>query len=331
MKRGRSSRRGVSGLLASILLFAMLFTTGAAYVMFVTESQFNLQDAAKDAFERDVERNSETLSVSTSKLADGDLGVSITNTGAVPVQVREILVLDSGGLLVRNIQEPTLPITLNAQELTATTIDTNVTIGSGATYAARIITERGTLVSAVYPPESAAIKSAVSSEIAKAIGSVSMDTTTLQYSQDGGATWNEGWRIPGDVETIWRVNVTNMVARDIYLGNYSSFFFLQLASGGGGQLAPKLVFITSSPTATTYPNLEDPDFLTNGGVMLPANGTTTVTIYLKLKDPGNSLFMVKLSTDAQYHTILELFGKYDSPTSNSYYGQSLPFVGVLTP
>ncbi|MFQ6134266.1 MAG: hypothetical protein ACE5KU_00435 [Nitrososphaerales archaeon] len=329
MKRGMSSRKGVSGLIAAIILFAMLFTTGAAYIMFVTESQFNLQDATKDAFERDIERKSETLSVETSKLADGDLGVSITNTGAVPVQVEEILVLDSDGLLIKDIRGPTLPITLNAQELTATTIDTNVTIESGASYAARIITGRGTLVSTVYPPEAANIKTAVSSEIAKAIGSVAMDTTTLQYSQDGGTTWNEGWSVPGGIPVIWRVNVTNMVARDIYLSNYSSFLFLKMATGGGGQLQPKTFYITTAPTANTYPNLEDPDFLANGGVMLPANGTATVAIHLKLSDPGSGSGLY-LDSNARYHTILELFGKYDSPTSNSYYGQSLPFVGVLS-
>ncbi|MEE9585451.1 MAG: hypothetical protein V3W09_00960, partial [Nitrososphaerales archaeon] len=238
MKRGRSSRQGVSGLIASILLFAMLFTTGTAYIVFVTDSQFRLQDAAKDAFERDIERKGEDLTVETSKLADGDLGVSITNIGAVPVQVKEILVLDSDGLLIKEMGEPTFPITLNAQDLTAITIDTNVTVESEETYSARIITGRGTLVSAAYPPQT--IKTAVSSEIAKAIGSVSMDTTTLQYSQDGGNTWNDGWSVPGNVNTIWRVNVTNMVDRDIYLSNYSSFFFLEIASGGGGQLQPKL-------------------------------------------------------------------------------------------
>lgn len=328
----RSSKRGTSGLIAAILLFAMLFTTGAAYITFVTESQFKLQDAAKAALMRNIERQSESLSVETSKLADGDLGVSITNTGSVPVQVKEILVLDSHSLLIKDIQEPLLPVTLNAQELTATIIDTNITIESGANYTARIITERGALVSAVYPPENSNITSVISSEIAKSIGSVSMHTTTLQYSQDNGTTWSEGWYISIDNNTdiIWRVNVTNLADRDIYLSKYSSFFFLEIVGGvGGGQLRPKLFYIASNQTATTYPDLEDPEFLANGGVILPADGASTVTIYLRLDDAGSGSGE-KLEQNAQYHTILELFGKYDSPTSSSHYGQSLPFVGVRT-
>lgn len=305
----------------------MLFTTGATYIVFVTDSQFRLQEAAKDAFERDIERKSEALSVGTLKLEDGDLGVSISNIGAVPVQVKEILLLDSHGLLIEDIGEPTFPITLNAQELTATLIDTNVTVESEKTYSARIITGRGTIVSAAYPPQS--VQTAVSSEIAKAIGSVSMDTTTLQYSQDGGDTWEDGWSLLGGVNIIWRVNVTNMVDRDIYLANYSSFLFLKIVTGGGGLLQPKTFYITTGPNATSYPELEDVNFLANGGVLLPADGTTVVTLYLKLSDPGSGS-AVSLDSDARYLTTLELFGKYDSATSNSFYGQSLPFVGVLS-
>jgi hypothetical protein len=295
--------------------------------VFVTESQFKLQDAAKNALERDIERKGEDLTIETSKLPDDDLGVSITNIGAVPVQVKEILVLDSDGLLIKEMGEPTFPITLNAQDLTAITIDTNVTVESEETYSARIITGRGNLVSAAYPPQT--IRRAVSSEIAKAIGSVAMDTTTLQYSQDGGSTWNDGWSVPGDEYTIWRVNVTNMVDRDIYLSNYSNFLFMKIVSGGGGQIQPETFYITTSPTATTYPNLEDANFLANGGVMLPADGATVVTMYLKLSSPGSGTD-VQLASNEKYLTTLELFGKYDSATSSSFYGQSLPFVGVLS-
>lgn len=317
----------MSGLIATIILFAILFTTGMALITFVTDSQFRLQDAARDALERDIQRMRESLRVETSKLADGHLGVLIFNTGPIPVQVKQILVLDSDGLLIENIDEPTFPITLNAHEVTPATIDTDVAIESGERYTVRVVTERGTIASAPYPPET--VSSVVSSEISKAIGSVSMDTTTLQYSQDEGNTWNEGWNIPGGVNTIWRVNVTNMVDRDIYLSKYSSFFFISLADEPG-QLAPRVFYITSNRTATTYPDLEVSNFTANGGVILPAGGASTVTIYLKLKDPGSSTFSVKLNPDVQYHTILGLFGKYDSPTSSTYYGQSLPFVGVRT-
>ncbi len=324
----RHSRKGVSGLIAAILLFAMLFTTGAAYFVFTADTYFGLQDAARSALERDIERNSENLDVNTLKLADNDLGVSITNIGSVPVQVIEIMVINSNGSLVKDIQDPTLPITFNPDELTSTTIDTNYTIVTGSHYSAKVITNRGTMISAIYPPSSLNITNVVSSEISKAIGSVSMDTTTLQYSQNGGSSWNDGWMVPGEVNTIWRVNVTNLVERDIYLSKYSSFLFIKIVSGGGGQLDPKVFYITTAADQTSYPDLDDPDFLTEGGILLPANGAATVILYLKLNNPGSGSG-TKLDTDSHYHTILELFGKYVSASSSEYYGQSLPFVGVL--
>lgn len=306
----------------------MLFTTGATYFVFTTDIHYDLQDASRSAIQRDIERESENLDINTLKLTDNDLGVSIINIGAVPVQIIEILIINSNGTLLKDIQAPTLPITFNADELITTIIDTNITILSGAQYSTKVITDRGTMISANYPPESYNVTSVVSSEISKAIGAVSMDTTTLQYSQDRGGNWSEGWRIPGAIDTIWRVNVTNLVDRDVYLGNFSSFLFLKIVSGGGGQLQPQTFYITKAYNETSYPDLEDPDFLSNGGILLPANGASTVTIYLKLSDPGSGSG-VSLDINSHYHTILELFGKYDSPSSNDFYGQSLPFVGVL--
>lgn len=328
MRSLRNSRKGVSGLIAAILLFAMLFTTGAAYFIFTTDTYYGLQDAARTALQRDIERDSESLEVSTLKLADNDLGVTISNVGSVPVQVVEIMVMNSNGSLIKDIQGPTLPITFNPDELTSTTIDTNYTVVSGSKYSTKVITSRGTMISSVYPPASYNITNVVSSEISKAIGAVSMDTTSLQYSQDVGSNWYDGWMVQGGVNTIWRVNVTNLVERDIYLSKYSSFLFIRIVAGGGGQLDPKVFYITTAYDKTTYPELDDPDFLTEGGIMLAANGASTVTIYLKINSPGSGSG-VKLDTGSHYHTILELFGKYDSATSTEYYGQSLPFVGVL--
>lgn len=332
----RFSRRGVSGLLSAIFLFAMLFTTGAAYILFVTDSQFKMQDTAKSALDRDIQRMSEEVNIETSELGNGHLGASITNTGSEPVQVKQIFVVGASGNLLKNIQSPTLPITLNVQTATATPIDTNVTIQQSANYTVKVITQRGSLFSEAYPPLSSSnittiISSAISSEIAKSIGSIAMDTTTLQYSQDNGDTWNEGWSVPGGNGklTVWRVNVTNQSHRDVYLGKQSDFFFLKIVTGvGGGSLSPMAFYIVKNASVTTYPEL-DSNFIANGGVMVPANGTATKTLYMKIDAAGSGSAQY-MDANAKYLTTLELFGKYDSPTSIAYYGQSLPFVGVLT-
>lgn len=330
--RHRFSRKGLSGLISAIFLFAMLFTTGAAYIYFVTDSQFKLQDSAKSTLQREMQQKSESALLNTSKLSNNHLGTTITNTGTEPIQVKQMFVLDGGGHLLKNIQSPILPVTLNSQS--AKMIDTNLTVQQGTNYTVKAVTDRGSLFSAVYPPQSSTnvtsiVTSAISSQIARSIGSVAMDTTTLQYSQDGGITWKLGWNVPGGVNTIWRINVTNMYTHDIYLANYSSFLLLKIVSGGGGQLQPQTFYIVKTASATTYPKL-DSNFIANGGIMLPANSSITKTLYLKIDNPGSGSIQ-QLSAGTRYMVTLELFGKYDSATSSSYYGQSLPFVGVLTP
>lgn len=311
----------------------MLFTTGAAYILFVTDSQFKMQDTAEAALDREIQRMGEAARVNTSKLSSNHLGVSITNIGTAPIQVKQILIIDGSGSLLKNIQ-PTPAVTLNPLTMTAPSVNTTVTVQEDANYTVKVVTDRGSLFSAVYPPETSSnmtsiAVSVVSSEIAKSIGSIAMDTTTLQYSQDNGVTWNQGWSVLGGQATVWRVNVTNQSHRDIYLGKQSDFFFLKIITGvGGGGLSPMAFYIVKNPSGTTYPEL-DSNFLANGGVMVPANGTATKTLYLKIDGPGSGSAQ-SLDSNTKYLSTLELFGKYDSVTSTAYYGQSLPFVGVLT-
>jgi hypothetical protein len=308
----------------------MLFTTGATYMFFMLDSQYQLQSAAKNSIQRDLVRISESLDVQTLKLADGDLGVNITNDGGIPVRVNDIFVLDSDGLLLQDLGEPTIPLTLNPAELIPSMIDTNVTVENEATYTVRVVTDRGSIISAPYPSFILRAQSAISSDIAKAFGSISMDTTTLEYSQDSGETWDGGWMVPGGENTIWRINVTNLSDKDIYLANYSSFYFLRIVSGGGGQINPVTFYLVTNATAYTYPQLEDPEFMSKGGIYLPAGGNNTRSLYLKI-DRAGAGFDEQLATGANYLVTLELFGRYNSLDSDDYFGQSLPFVGVRTP
>lgn len=325
----KSQRRAVSGLISAIFLFAMLFTTGAAYILFVTDSQFKLQDAAQSALDRGTQRMEELARIDTSKNSNSRLNVSVTNIGTEPFQVKQLMVLDSSSA-IKNITTLNPPKTLNIQD-TWSVIFSNIMIQEGSKYAVKVVTDRGSVFPGSYPPinYTSIYNSAVSAEIAKSIGAIMMDTTSLQYSQNGGTTWNQGWIVPGGVDTIWRVNVTNLSTRNIYLANYSSFLFLKVVSGGGGQLQPASFYIVKNASATTYPKL-DSNFIADGGVMVPANAGSVKILYLKTTQP-NGGFPQKLDSGNRYMTVLELFGKYDSPTSSSYYGQSLPFEGVICP
>ena len=172
----RASRRGISGLLAAIFFFAMLFTTGASYVLFVTDGMFDLQEAAKSSLQHETQQKNENIIIDISKLGDGDIGVSITNTGTTPIQVIQILVVDATSKMLKDIRSPTLPITLNVQSKIVTPIDTNVTIQEGANYTVKAVTDRGSLFSETYP----AILPRYALQ-AESSGALTIDMSTFRY------------------------------------------------------------------------------------------------------------------------------------------------------
>ncbi len=333
LRRYRVSRRGISGLISAIFLFAMLFTTGATYIFFVTDSQFKIQESVKSALQRETQQQSENAIIDVSKLIDGDIGVSITNTGATPIQVKHIFVVDTNSKMLKNIQSPTLPITLNILGKTVTPIDTNVTIQEGANYTVKVATDRGSLFSETYP----AILPRYALQ-AESSGALTIDMSTFRYlkltgnMQSGNSVGGyPSQSIPSDhsnssLRIAFKITFTNRdpLGRSVTLWPGSTVSIFSLTSGGD--------------------NAELTTFYIVDGVNAQVNGVTTYnstkpyatipvdtqqTLYFGSRNPlSNTGTNVDSNGLTPFSALFTLTGVYSDST---LFGQTIPFpAGTVT-
>jgi hypothetical protein len=163
MKRERASvrRKAVAGIVASILLFSMLFTVGASYFLFVNNANFQYVQSLLSRSNSVRGPLGENLIV-TSSLVSGHIAFYVNITGGSNVNMTVVMVLDSGGTVLKcdgkglpgsagcSNTTPALPIAVNAGK-GSTTIDTGYTYVSG-TDTIKILTARGSSFTGTYPP-----------------------------------------------------------------------------------------------------------------------------------------------------------------------------------
>jgi|GEM_PF-2617345 hypothetical protein len=141
-------KKGVSGIIAATFLFAMIFTTGFAYFMFV---QYNYQLQHQAAIERnqmDFDQSLEQFEVGGS-VSNNKLYAQVNNTGPVAITIVHVFFINgTTGAFIKD--EPINPgITINP--------GTKATIGNGINYASgdiliKVLTARGNIGSGIYPP-----------------------------------------------------------------------------------------------------------------------------------------------------------------------------------
>ena len=331
--RHKSSRSGISGLLSAIFLFAMLFTTGASYILFVTDSQFDLQESAKSALQRETQTQSESIIIDISKLGDGDIGVSITNTGTTPIQVKQILVVDATSKILKDIRSPTLPITLNVQDKTVTPIDTNVTIQQESNYTVKAVTERGSLFSETYPeilPRYALQ--------AESSGALTIDMSTFKYlkltgnMQSGNSVGGyPAQSIPSDqsnssLKIAFKITFTNRdpLGRSVTLWPGSTVVIFSLTPGGDNAELTTF-YIVDGVNAPVNALLKYNS--TNPYATIPVD--TPMTLYFGSR---NALSTTGTNIDANgltpFSALFTLTGVYGDST---LFGQTIPFpAGTVT-
>lgn len=181
--RRRHARPGISGLLAGLFVFVMLFTVGTGYFVFVNQMNtayvHNL--AANDtAMQGQLD---ESLRVIAASGAGGDLAVIFQNTGSVPANVTDVMVTDPSGAVHGFGQgfsaqtAPALPWPVNVAA-TSPSFATGLPIVPG-TYTIKLVTQRGNVFVSSYPqPMTAELTTLLSSFVVTVGGSV-FDTATL--------------------------------------------------------------------------------------------------------------------------------------------------------
>jgi len=325
-------KKGVSGIIAATFLFAMIFTTGFAYFMFV---QYNYQLQHQAAIERnqmDFEQSLEQFEVGGS-VSNNKLYAQVNNTGPVAITIVHVFFINgTTGAFIKD--EPINPgITINP--------GTKATIGNGINYASgdiliKVVSGRGKVVSGRYPlPPTIA-------EFASAVGPVLVEFVTFKWysfnvTNLNGKTlppessWKSGWSVKAGLDgIIWRVTVINHDLKDIYLNKNS---LLSLIAVSQTQPVAYYWYIVNVTESKIY-SYKGLGTATDRSIKIPANpndpakGGDPITIYFaSTKGPSDTISeKIPSGKEGIYSVFITLQGKWSDGT---LYAQTLiPIIAI---
>src|SRR5271155_5139878 len=158
----RRSRPALAGVIATVIMFAILFTVGGSYFIFVEAQNSSYSQNLLAATNKEEGSLQEQLSIGTALETDGDVGFYANNTSSVIVNMTAVLVISSTGALLKcdgvgfpagsgcGNSTPSLWSVVVAGGV-STTIDTGYLYVSGTTDTVKVITARGNSYSGSYP------------------------------------------------------------------------------------------------------------------------------------------------------------------------------------
>jgi hypothetical protein len=213
----------VSGLVAGLFIFAMLFTVGTGFFIFVNDVNTSYVKSLSARSSAMQDQLSESVQVSAGEGAGHHLTLTFRNDGGVSANVTDVLVVDPAGALhaygigfTSNLS-PELPAALNVAD-ESPSLDTNLTIVSG-TYTIKAVTQRGNSFATTYPPPQASTITTALSALVITAGQSVFDTSTLAgvtSSAGGNVTYSyfSGAFCDGSASIVSTVRVTDAVVPD---------------------------------------------------------------------------------------------------------------------
>ena len=97
----RRSRKAVANLVATIIIFAILFTVGTSYFVFLGSENASYVSNLLAATNKAQGSLQESISVNTVLESNGDVGFDVNNTSSQTVNMTAALVVSSAGLLLK--------------------------------------------------------------------------------------------------------------------------------------------------------------------------------------------------------------------------------------
>ena len=162
-KRGR---RGIAGVVAVVIIFAILFSVGTSYMIFQNAQNASYVSNLTAATNKVQGQRAESLSITTFLEGDGDIGFSVNNTSSETVNMTAALVISSTGTLLEcdgvgfpagagcGNTTPALWATVDASA-GSSDYDTGYVYGAGTTDTVKLLTARGNSFSETYPEPAA--------------------------------------------------------------------------------------------------------------------------------------------------------------------------------
>jgi hypothetical protein len=330
-EKGRS-KKGISAILGAIILFTILFSTGATYFLFATQTYQMQQIAGNELTELKIDQEQEQFLVTGAKEL-GSVGVVVNNTGPLTIIVENVFVMDDDGNMYTFLDSESsssLPLTVNSGDISSL-VNTNVEYVNGTLYVIKVITERGNMGIGYYPPlyDITWIRTSIS-QIAKGVGSLLLDQPRFnfrfyycsdyplnQWDQSGYLT--EGYpaySLPKTTPIIFAVNIYNgdYSRRDIRLNPMSMVSLGAAPDPGNNYYIVKDVIFDD----TDYSIIP---LLNNETIILPYQQTTKV--YFTTASSGGDNPDSSPSGPSPYGVFMLLYGSYEDTRP---FAQTIPFV-----
>jgi hypothetical protein len=191
-KQVTAKRKATAGIIAGVIIFAMIFTVGTSYFLFVGNSN-RMYDNSLVAKSNGLQGAvGENLQTTTILLGNGHIGFFVNNTGGLNVNMTAAFVFAPGGTMLQcggvglptgagcSNTTPTLPIVVNSVKGSAT-VDTGYTFVPGTTDTVKILTQRGNAFTATFPQGGP-----VYATQAQAIGPAAASLPTFKWMQPTG-------------------------------------------------------------------------------------------------------------------------------------------------
>ncbi len=167
---------------------------------------------------------------------------------------------------------------------------------------------------------------ATSSNWSTTWGIISINYTSLQYAQNGGTGWTNNWSVPcssngkGECQNtdVWRLSITNNDPIRSFILNGNTTLVAFSAFAGSNTATQFYIIKNDYPGIHLYP--------TNGQT-IPAN--STITVYFGASSAGGS-GSIALPKQGQFAISILTFGYWDSVQSNNFFGQNIPYEGIIS-
>jgi hypothetical protein len=181
-------RKATAGIIAAVILFAMLFSVGTTFFLVLNATNLGYTKSLLTRSNQELNTLNEQLSISTLLNGNNHVAFYVNNTGGMNANLTQIWLLDSSSNLLacdgRGLptascgnSSPPLPLAVNSGR-GSRVLDTGY-VYAGGVVAVRVLTERGGAYTATYPPTAGQL--ATGALTSGAIGDIYLDPASFSF------------------------------------------------------------------------------------------------------------------------------------------------------
>lgn len=343
-RRHLTSKRATSSVIAGAFFLAAMLIVFNALVVISDQYGSNFAESLQKT-RGEYERRAERISIFKISINFQKLNLTVSNRGPLTAHLASIWISEWNKTTSNWHRNRSISVYVEPGQ-TVANIGQNFTnplpaLDPRLTYALRIVTGRGNVFVGTYSPLAGNVSPGF---INTGFLTISFESNTLLYAQEGSCSFVSAWDVPGSAaEIVWEVKVVNHGSYDIKLLKWSAMSFVKMTSGSGASSVNQEAFFIVGPNACD-PVVGPPDTVqafTDGAYIIPKNqqnppdtqtgGAPTPVRFATSTAGGGTTQSVQWKaqgeSEAEY-VIFMVFSFLYLATPNEQYTQVIPFAGV---